>query len=128
MAQGTRGCPDENTLIPKPTLTALPVPIQALGFLHHQGQAQNYQALDDLQQLFHDHGNALVAQEPTDGLEMRRPHEIAVGAVDVAVGDVEGLGNWNSDSQTGPPTRPVILLSQYYVPSLQIIFKEEKEK
>lgn len=70
----------------------LPVPSQALGFLQHQ--AQNYQALDDLQQLLHDHSNALVAQEPADGFEVRWPHEVAVGAVDVAVGDVQGLGNW----------------------------------
>ncbi|KAI1234166.1 hypothetical protein IHE44_0003883 [Lamprotornis superbus] len=40
--------------------------------------AQNYQALDDLQQLLHDHSNALVAQEPTDGFEVRWPHEIAI--------------------------------------------------
>lgn len=84
-----------NAPIPTPTL---PAPIQALGFLHHQGQAQNYQALDNLQQLLHDHSNALVAQEPTDGLEMRRPHEVAVGAVDVAVGDVERLQIGISDS------------------------------
>lgn len=122
MDQETRKCPDAaNTRIPKLTL---PAPIQALGFL----QAQNYQALDDLQQLLHDHSNALVAQEATDGLEVRWPHKVAVGAVDVAVGDVERLGNCkHSDSQTGPSTRPVVLLSQCYVSSLQMIFKEEEK-
>lgn len=50
-----------------------------------------YQALDDLQELLHDHSDALVTQESANGLEMRGPHEIPVGAVDVAVGDVERL-------------------------------------
>lgn len=56
-------------------------------------EAPSYQALDDLQQFFHDHSDALVTQEPADGLEMRRPHEVSVGAVDVAVGNVERLEN-----------------------------------
>lgn len=50
-----------------------------------------YQALDDLQQFLHDHSDALVTQESADGLEMRGPHKVPVGAVDVAVGDVERL-------------------------------------
>lgn len=51
-----------------------------------------YQALDDFQQFLHDHGDALVAQQSADGLEVRGPHKVAVGAVDVAVGNVERLG------------------------------------
>lgn len=50
-----------------------------------------YQALDDLQQFLHDHSDALVTQESADGLEVRGPHEVPVGAVDVTVGDVERL-------------------------------------
>lgn len=54
-------------------------------------QGHHYQALDNLQQLLHDDGDPLVAQEPADRLEVRRPHKVAVGAVDVAVGNVERL-------------------------------------
>lgn len=50
-----------------------------------------YQALDDLEQLLHDHSDALVPQESADGLEMWGAHKIPVGAIDVAVGNVEGL-------------------------------------
>lgn len=56
-------------------------------------EAPPYQTLDDLQQFLHDHGDALVTQESTDGLEMGGPNEVPVGAVDVAVGNVERLEN-----------------------------------
>lgn len=56
-------------------------------------EAPPYQTLDDLQQFLHDHGDALVTQESTDGLEMGGPDEVPVGAVDVAVGNVERLEN-----------------------------------
>lgn len=99
--QETRRRPDANTPIPTPTQPACTHP--GFGVSPSQGQAQHYQALDDLQQLLHDHSNALVAQEPTDGLEMRWPHEVAVGAVDVAVGDVERLEiRQHSFTETGP--------------------------
>lgn len=52
-----------------------------------------YQALDDLQQFLHDHSDALVTQESADGLKMRGPHKVPVGAVDVAIGNVERLEN-----------------------------------
>lgn len=57
------------------------------------GEALPYQALDDLQQFLHDHSDALVTQESADGLEVRGPHEVPVGAVDVAVGNVKRLEN-----------------------------------
>lgn len=82
-----------NTLNPKPKLTVQLAPLKALRFLHCQGQPQNYQALDDLQQLFHDHCDPLIAKKPADRLEMRWPHKIAVGAIDVTVGNVERLRN-----------------------------------
>lgn len=50
-----------------------------------------YQALDNLEQFLHHHGDALVAQQTADGLEVRRAHKVPVGAVYVGVGDVEGL-------------------------------------
>lgn len=43
---------------------------------------ETYQALDHLQQLFHDHCNALVAEQPADDLEVWRPHKVPVAAVD----------------------------------------------
>lgn len=52
-----------------------------------------HQAFDDLQQFLHDHSNALVTEESADSLEMWGPHKVPVGAVDVAVGDVERLEN-----------------------------------
>lgn len=55
-------------------------------------QAFPYQALDDFQQFLHDHSDALVAQQSADGLEVRGPHKVPVGAIDVAVGNVERLG------------------------------------
>lgn len=67
------------------------MPLKASRFLCCQCQAQHYQALDDLQQLFHDHGNPLIAKQPADCLEMRWPHKVAVGAIDVTVGNVERL-------------------------------------
>lgn len=72
-------------------MTADLVPINPAGAHPRPRVARPYQALDDLQQLLHDHGDALVAQESADGLEVRGPHEVPVGAVDVAVGDVERL-------------------------------------
>lgn len=57
-------------------------------------QLHHYQALDDLQQFFHHHSNPLVPKEPADCLEMRRSHKVPVGAIDVAVGDVEWLWGW----------------------------------
>lgn len=60
--------------------------------IHDSTQVSPYQALDDLQQFLHDHGDALVAQQSADGLEVRGSHKVPVGAVDVAVGNVEGLG------------------------------------
>lgn len=54
-------------------------------------QQHPYQALDDFQELLHDHSNALVAQQSADGLEVRGAHEVPVRAVDVAVGNVERL-------------------------------------
>lgn len=56
-------------------------------------EVRPYQALDDLQQFLHDHSDALVTQESADGLKMRGPHKVPVGAVDVAVGNVERLEN-----------------------------------
>lgn len=50
-----------------------------------------YQALDNLEQFLHHHGDPLVAQQTADGLEVRRAHKVPVGAVYVGVGDVEGL-------------------------------------
>lgn len=50
-----------------------------------------YQALDNLQQFLHHNGDALVAEQTADGLEVRRADEVPVGAVYVGVGDVEGL-------------------------------------
>lgn len=50
-----------------------------------------YQALDNLEQFLHHHGDALVAEQTADGLEVRRAHKVPVGAVYVGVGDVEGL-------------------------------------
>lgn len=50
-----------------------------------------YQALDNFQEFLHDHSNALVAQQSADGLEVRGAHEVPVRAIDVAVGNVEGL-------------------------------------
>lgn len=50
-----------------------------------------YQALDNLEQFLHHHGNALVSQETADGLEVWGAHKIPVGAVDVGVGDVQRL-------------------------------------
>ena len=55
-------------------------------------ESQTYQALDNLQQLFHHHGDALVTKETADGLEVRGAHKVPVGAVYVGVGDVERLG------------------------------------
>lgn len=72
-------------------MTADLVPIHHAGAHPRPHVARPYQTLDDLQQLLHDHGDALVAQESADGLEVRGPHEVPVGAVDVAVGDVERL-------------------------------------
>lgn len=53
--------------------------------------APTYQALDNFQEFLHDHSNALVAQQSADGLEVRGAHEVPVRAIDVAVGNVEGL-------------------------------------
>lgn len=65
-----------------------------------------YQALDDLQQFLHDHRDALVPQQSADGLEMRGSHEVPVGTIDVAVGNVERLedrggGNSAADRPAG---------------------------
>ena len=54
--------------------------------------SQTYQALDNLQQLFHHHGDSLVTKETADGLEVRGADKVPVGAVYVGVGDVQGLG------------------------------------
>lgn len=51
-----------------------------------------YQALDNLKQLFHHYGNALVTKETADGLEVRRANKVSVGAVYVGVGNVQRLG------------------------------------
>lgn len=72
-------------------MTADLVPLKPTGVIPGRCEALPYQALDYLQQLLHDHGNALVTQESADGLEVGGPHEVPVGAVDVAVGDVERL-------------------------------------
>jgi hypothetical protein len=61
-----------------------------------------YQAFDNFQQLLHDHSNALVTQESADGLEVRGAHEIPVGAVDVAVGNVERLENRSCGKVSDP--------------------------
>lgn len=50
-----------------------------------------YQALDNLKQLLHHHSNALVTKETADGLEVGRANKVSVGAVDVGVGNVQGL-------------------------------------
>lgn len=50
-----------------------------------------YQAFDNLEQLLHHHSDALVTEEAADGLEMRRPHKVSVGAVYVGVGNVQRL-------------------------------------
>lgn len=51
-----------------------------------------HQALDDLEQLLHDHRDALVAEQPADDLEVRRPHEVPEAAINAGVGQVQGLG------------------------------------
>lgn len=51
-----------------------------------------HQALDDLEQLLHDHRDALVAEQPANDLEVRRPHEVPEAAVNAGVGQVQGLG------------------------------------
>lgn len=50
-----------------------------------------YQAFDNLKQLLHHYGNALVTKEAADGLEMRRANKVSVGAVYVGVGNVQRL-------------------------------------
>lgn len=64
-----------------------------------------YQALDDFQELLHDHSNALVAQQSADGLEVRGAHEVPVRAVDVAVGNVERLETEIEENECGTPKR-----------------------
>lgn len=54
---------------------------------------ETYQALHDLQQLLHDHCNALVAEQPADDLEVRRPHEVPVAAINARVCQVQSLGD-----------------------------------
>lgn len=54
---------------------------------------ETYQALHDLQQLLHDHCNALVAKQPADDLEVRRPHEVPVAAINARVCQVQSLGD-----------------------------------
>lgn len=70
-----------------------PVPPTATvpGDIHASTQVSPYQALDNFQQFLHDYGDALVAQQSADGLEVRGPHKVPVGAIDVAVGNVERL-------------------------------------
>lgn len=64
-----------------------------------------HQALDDLQQLLHDHGDALVAKEPADDLKVWRSHEVPVAAVNAGVGQVQSLENRAQSSQHGLCTR-----------------------
>ena len=53
---------------------------------------ETHQALDNLQQLFHDHCNALVAQQPADDLKVWRSHKVPVAAINAGVGKVQSLG------------------------------------
>ena len=76
------------------------MPRQTTDFRHHLYERLHVlqdgaleQALDDFQQFLHDHSDALVAQQSADGLEVRGPHKVPVGAIDVAVGNVERLGS-----------------------------------
>lgn len=50
-----------------------------------------HQAFDDLQQLLHDHSNALIAQQPTHDLNVRGTHKVPVGAEYAAVRQIQGL-------------------------------------
>lgn len=68
-----------------------------LGHIPTCPESSPYQTFDDFQKFLHNHSNALVTQESADRLEMRGPHEVPVGAVDVAVGNVEGLENRGGD-------------------------------
>lgn len=54
---------------------------------------ETYQTLDNLEQLLHDHCDALVAEQSADDLEVRRPHEVPVAAVNAGVGQVQSLGD-----------------------------------
>ena len=51
-------------------------------------QRETYQALDHLQQLFHDHCDALVAKQSANDLEVRGPHKVPVAAIDARIGQV----------------------------------------
>lgn len=50
-----------------------------------------HQAFDNLQQLLHYHGNALIAQQSTHDLDVRGTQEVPVGPINAAVGQVQGL-------------------------------------
>lgn len=50
-----------------------------------------HQAFDDLQQLLHHHGDALVAQQSAHDLDVRGTHKVPVGAKYAAVRQVQGL-------------------------------------
>lgn len=52
----------------------------------------HYQALDDLQQFLHHHSYPLVSKKTADCLKMRGAHKVAVGAINVAVCNVQWLG------------------------------------
>jgi hypothetical protein len=58
-----------------------------------------YQALDNLQQLLHHHGDALVTKETADGLEVRWADKVPVRAVYVGVGNVQGLGGGREEKE-----------------------------
>lgn len=61
----------------------------------HEGPGENnneYQALDNLEQLLHHNSNALVTKKTTNGLEVRWANKVPVGAVYVRVGNVQRLG------------------------------------
>lgn len=55
------------------------------------GNEDKYQALDNLEELFHHYSDALVTKETADGLEVRRANKVSVGAVYVGVGNVQRL-------------------------------------
>lgn len=56
-----------------------------------RGTLLPYQALHHLQQLLHHYGDALIAEQPANGLEVGRAHKVAVESKYAAVCQVQGL-------------------------------------
>lgn len=71
---------------------------------------ERYQALDNLEQFLHHHGDPLVAEQAADGLEVRWADKVPVGAVYVGVGDVEGLERERGSVKHKPEGLPFLAL------------------